>query len=143
MVGRGAAYSKVPGDPYVFFDPDTMKPLINNPGWVQALEDRIRDIEIGPPGCAQWGHSEVRPAFVSGQAAMSLDWGDMGTLSYDVTQSKIKGRCGTALVPGGHKLYNRLTKQWQDTPQVNYAPYLAWTSWLFGVPTKAKHKEAA
>ena len=61
LLGRGLSYAKTLGDPYAFFDPDSMKPRINEPGWVQALEDWKRDIEIGPPGAIQQGFSEARP----------------------------------------------------------------------------------
>ncbi len=36
-----SAYAKVPGDPAWLFDPDTMKPRVNNPAWVQAIQDVI------------------------------------------------------------------------------------------------------
>jgi multiple sugar transport system substrate-binding protein len=33
------AYVKHPDDPAWLFDPDTMAPRVNNPGWVQAIQD--------------------------------------------------------------------------------------------------------
>ena len=36
---RAAAYTKHPSDAAWLFDPDTMKPRVNNPGWVQAIQD--------------------------------------------------------------------------------------------------------
>ena len=143
LVGRGISYSKVPGDPYVFFNPEDMSPRLSEPGWIQALEDRRRDVEAGPPGVSQYGFSEARPTFVSGQAAMITDWGDIGTLSYSA-DSKVKGVTGTALVPGGSRMFDRTKKDW-ITPEggANHAPYLAVTAWQFGVPTTAENKEAA
>ena len=38
---RAVAYSKHPDSPAWLFDPETMKPLVNNPGWVQAIQDVI------------------------------------------------------------------------------------------------------
>jgi multiple sugar transport system substrate-binding protein len=57
--------------------------------------------------------------------------------------SKITGKLGAALVPGGTRLYNYTNKQWQDTPQGNTAPFLAVTTWLWTVPKSAKYSEAA
>jgi len=143
LIGRGISYSKELGDPHVFFDPESMKPRLTEPGWIQALEDWKNDSTVGPPGMTQYGFSETRPTFVSGQAAMITDWGDIGTLSY-AKDSKVKGVTGTALVPGASKVFSR-TKQAWEKPEggVNFAPYLAVTAWLFGVPKTAEHKEAA
>lgn len=143
FVGRGVSYMRTPDNPFVFFDPETMTPRINEPGWVQALEDWVGDIQIGPPGAAALGHADVRPVFVSGQAAMITDWGDIASLSYDKSQSNIKGVTGTAFVPGASQVWNSDTQEWQATPEGNFAPHLAFTSWLFAVPQSAQHQEAA
>jgi multiple sugar transport system substrate-binding protein len=39
LENRAAAYAKHPNDPAWLFDPDTMKPRVNNPAWVQAIQD--------------------------------------------------------------------------------------------------------
>jgi multiple sugar transport system substrate-binding protein len=143
LIGRGVSYSKKPGDPYVFFNPEDMSPRLSEPGWIQALEDWKRDLQAGPPGLAQYGFSESRPTFVSGQAAMITDWGDIGTLSYS-KDSKVRGKTGTTLVPGASKLYDRTKKDWVTLEGgSNHAPYLGVTAWLFGVPTTAENKDAA
>jgi multiple sugar transport system substrate-binding protein len=36
---RAAPYAKHPDDPAWLFDPDTMKPRVNNPAFVQAIQD--------------------------------------------------------------------------------------------------------
>lgn len=145
LLGRCVSYAKTEGDPYVFFDPETMKPRINEPGWVQGLTDWYTAAEsgIGLPGAARLGFAEVRPAFIGGQAAMCIEWGDIATLSYDPTQSQIKGKLGTALPPGASRVFDRVSQSWIETPDGNRAPYLAFTGWLFGVPTTAQAKEAA
>lgn len=143
LIGRGLSYAKKEGDPFAFFNPEDMSPRISEPGWIQALEDWKRDSVNGPPGIMQYGFSESRPTFVSGQAAMITDWGDIGSLSYS-KDSTVKGKTGTALVPGGSKVYDRLRKDWAEAPNgVNNAPYLAVTAWLFCVPKTAENKEAA
>jgi multiple sugar transport system substrate-binding protein len=142
LIGRAAGYSKVLGDPYFFFDPSTMKALVNNPGWVQALTDWKADISVGPPGAASLGFADTRPLFEGGQAAITVDWDDPMGLSLQ-SDSKITGKLGAAVVPGGNRLYSYKTKQWQDTPQGNAAPFLAVTTWLWTVPKTAQHADAA
>lgn len=143
LIGRAASYSKKPGDPNLFFDPESMSPRIAEPGWVQALEDMKRDAANGPRGMIQYGYAETRPVFVNGQSAMIVDWGDIGTLSY-TPDSKIKGKTGTALVPGATKLYEPAKKAWtKPAGGINYAPFLAVTAWMWGVPKTAKSKAAA
>ena len=143
LIGRGITYAKTLGNPHVFFSPDGMKPRINEPGWVQALEDWKRDIENGPPGAIQLGFSETRPSYVAGQGAMIIDWGDIGTLSY-AENSAVRGKTGTALVPGASRVFDQRSQAWQEPAGgSNHAPYLAVTAWLFGVPKTAKNKEAA
>lgn len=143
LIGRALTYAKKEGDPYAFFNPEDMSPRISEPGWMQALEDWKRDAANGPPGIMQYGFSESRPTFVSGQSAMIVDWGDIGTLSY-AKDSKVKGVTGTALVPGAAKFYDRTAKAWVEAPGgANHAPYLAVTAWLFCVPKTAENKEAA
>ncbi len=143
FIGRGYTYMRTPDNPYVFFDPETMRPRINEPGWVQALTDWTNDIQIGPPGAAALGHADVRPVFVSGQAAMITDWGDIASLSYDQSQSNIKGMTGTAMVPGASQVWDSNNNEWLARPDGNPAPHLAFTSWLFGVPQSAQNQEAA
>lgn len=143
LIGRGLSYSKTPGDPHAMFNPEDMSPRIGEPGWIQALEDWKKNSEHGPPGVVQFGFSESRPAFVSGQVAMITDWGDIGTLSYG-PGTKVKGVTATDLVPGGSKAFDRVRKDWiKPEGGANHAPYLAATAWLFGVPTTAENKEAA
>ena len=143
LIGRAASYSKKLGDPHLFFDPQSMTPRLTEPGWIQALEDMKKDAECGPKGMIQYGYAETRPVFVNGQSAMIVDWGDIGTLSYG-KDSKIRGKTGTALVPGATKLYDRTTKAWEKPADgVNYAPYLAVTAWMWAVPKSAKNKAAA
>lgn len=143
LIGRAATYSKKLGDPHVFFDPQSMQPRLTEPGWIQALEDMKKDAECGPKGMIQYGYAETRPVFVNGQAAMIVDWGDIGTLSYS-QDSNVRGKTGTALVPGATKVFDRTTKAWiKPAGGVNHAPYLAVTAWMWGVPKSAKNKAAA
>ena len=39
LENRASAYAKHPNSPAWLFEPDTMKPMVNNPAWVQAIQD--------------------------------------------------------------------------------------------------------
>ena len=45
---RATAYAKHPDDKAWLFDPDTMKPRINNPAWVRAIQDVIDALPSEP-----------------------------------------------------------------------------------------------
>ena len=46
---RATAYAKHPDDKAWLFDPDTMKPRVNNPAWVRAIQDVIDALPSEPP----------------------------------------------------------------------------------------------
>src|SRR5579884_1188773 len=144
VIDRGVSYSKVKGDPAVFFDPETMKPRLTEPGWIKGLEDMVKQVDTSPPGALGFGFPETRPIFMSGQTVMNRDWGDTFTLVYDKKLSQIKGKLGSRPTPGVDKqVYDRTKQAWVDVPKGTRAPYLAFGGWLIGIPTTAKNKDAA
>ena len=46
---RATAYAKHPDDKAFLFDADTMKPRVNNPAWVRAIQDVIDALPSEPP----------------------------------------------------------------------------------------------
>src|SRR5260370_42463921 len=46
---RASAYAKHPDDKAWLFDVDTMKPRINNPAWVRAIQDVVDALPSEPP----------------------------------------------------------------------------------------------
>lgn len=140
---HAAAYSKYPGDPAYFFDPETMKPLINNPGFVRALEEWKQEATYGPPGMVTQSQGDIRASYISGGAVFTYEFGDIGTLSIDPNTSAVKDKLGFAVAPGSTEVYNRKTGAWETFDEVQYAPYLAFGGWLQVVPKDSKQKEAA
>ncbi len=47
LENRATPYAKHPADPAWLFDPETMKPRVNNPGFVQAIQDVMDLIAAG------------------------------------------------------------------------------------------------
>ncbi len=112
FVSMAASLSMLPGpkiDKYhrvYFFDPETMEPLINQPGNIKALENMIELLKFGPPGMKAWSMGEGFNFFVRGKAALAWNWGDIGSLAQE-KGSKIKGNCGCASLPGSMDVWDR------------------------------------
>ena len=85
---RATAYAKHPDDKAWLFDADTMKPRVNNPAWVRAVEDYVEIVDFSPPGALNFGIVEARKPFVQGHTAMILDWGDTAQISANPEKSK-------------------------------------------------------
>src|SRR5262249_13091635 len=58
---RATAYAKHPDIKAWLFDPDTMKPLVNNPAWVRAIQDVIDALPAEPADQLKAGPNQ--PAF--------------------------------------------------------------------------------
>lgn len=142
-ISRATCYAKMPGDPAFFFDPDTMDARINNPGFVQALQDLVDILPYSPPDMVNYGFIENAQAFVGGQVALDVQWADLGPMSYDPKMSTTDGKVGFALNPGCTRTWDSKNNKWVDFPDVNYAPYAAFGGWQNLVTKNAKNKEAA
>ncbi|MGE3535815.1 MAG: extracellular solute-binding protein [Candidatus Tectimicrobiota bacterium] len=144
VFSRAAAYTNHPAFPGAqFFDPDTMRAQINNPGWVRAVQEYVDIVQFCPPDARAYGIVEARQVFMRGQSAMILDWGDTGPLANDPTQSRVVGQVGYFILPGTRDLWNSRTWQWERMPQPYKAPFLAFGGWVAGVPKNSRQAEAA
>ncbi|MCX6089700.1 MAG: extracellular solute-binding protein [Candidatus Atribacteria bacterium] len=135
-------YAAQPGvAPY--FNPDTMEPLVNNPGWVEAVTVITKLAKLAPPGILGYGYSENRQAFVSGNAAMSIDWGDIGVMEQSEKEygSKVKGKLGYGPLPGAKKTFNFKDNKWiEGYNQVNF---LDFGGWIYSISKFSKNPEMA
>lgn len=144
LVSRVAAYAanpKVPGS--LFFDPDSMEPSVNNPGWVRALQDWVDIKKFGPPEMATMGGGTMRGNFVAGNYALALDWADVGIQAQDESASIVKGKLGYFVLPGSTSVWNIRTKDWDKFPEPQRAPYMGWGGWHGSVAANSKAPDAA
>ncbi|HHY47155.1 MAG TPA: extracellular solute-binding protein [Firmicutes bacterium] len=140
---HSAAYVAIPGQVSLFFDPDNMKPLINSPGHVQGLQDYVDMVKYGPPGMLNYQVGDVRSEYPLGTAALAIDWGDVGTMANDPKLSKVVGKVGYLPLPGSTRVWNRKTGKWEDFPEINYAPYIAFGGWVASITKTCKNPDAA
>jgi multiple sugar transport system substrate-binding protein len=144
FMSHAAAYVCPPGlKGCLFFDPDTMRPHINNPGFVRALEEWTRLVRLGPPGMINFDSGDVRSQFAAGVAVLAKDWGDTGIVGSTDPKSVVKGKVGTIVLPGSLEVYNYRTRSWSRLPRPNVAPYLAFGGWVCGVAATTRYPDAA
>lgn len=144
LFSRATAYTKHPDHKGTrFFDPDTMKPQIGNPGWVRALEEYAEMLKFCPPDSLNYRVDDTRKAFYSGSAVMTFEWGDTGTLAEDPKISSVVGKVGYFILPGTREVWNYKTNKWDQMANIYKAPFLAFGGWVAGVPANSKKRDAA
>jgi multiple sugar transport system substrate-binding protein len=95
-----------------FFDPETMKAAINSPVGVKVLAEMREENRFMPPGVESFKFAENLAVFQSGLSAMTISWPPVGRWAAGyaadekalgfVPASKVAGKIGYALPPGGH-----------------------------------------
>jgi multiple sugar transport system substrate-binding protein len=82
VLSHAAAYTNHPDFPgSMLFDPQSMKPAITNPGWHRALTEYLELSKSVPSDISSLDSYEVRSRFSRGEAAMAIDWTDIGVLA--------------------------------------------------------------
>lgn len=144
LFSRASAYTNHPDHPGAqFFNPETMESQINNPGWVKAVEDYADILQFCPAGSINYTLDDMRKAFCSGMAAMTIEWGDTGQISADPERSSVRGKVGYFILPGTRDVWNYKTGKWDQTERPHKAPFLAFGGWVGSVPESSTKKEAA
>ncbi|MDR3419912.1 MAG: extracellular solute-binding protein [Xanthobacteraceae bacterium] len=102
-----------PDNKYYFFNPETMKPLINSEGHLRALEDYVKFLANGPKEQIAWTLGQGWNLFLAGHSATEPTWGDLPTLAQDPKTSKVQGKVGAAPSPGTTEAFNPITGEWK------------------------------
>ncbi|MBY5641768.1 sugar ABC transporter substrate-binding protein [Rhizobium leguminosarum] len=146
---RATAYAKHPDDKAWLFDVDTMKPRINNPAWVRAIQDVIDALpsESGDQLNADPGTTAFQQ-FLAGIGSMVSWWGDVGSGARTSDTSVIGDTVAFDILPGSDEVYNSKTGQWDKLPSgPNHAPNMAYLGWgvyvMARVDSDEKKKKAA
>ena len=149
LENRAAPYVKHPDDPAWLFDPDTMKPRVNNPGWVQAIQD-VMDL-IATDGAYPPDQINADPGttafqqFLAGTGSMLTWWGDVGSSARTSDPSVVGDVVGFDINPASDRRYNAASGAWEDTR--NEAPNMAYLGWgvyvMATVEGDEKKKKAA
>ncbi|MEZ5924460.1 MAG: substrate-binding domain-containing protein [Hyphomicrobiaceae bacterium] len=143
LENRAAAYAKHPDDAAWLFDPDTMKPRVNNPAWVQAIQD-VLDL-IATPGAYPPDQINADPGttgfqqFLAGTGSMLMWWGDIGSNARTSDTSVVGDVVGFGINPGSDKVYNAKSGAWEET--YNEAPNMAYLGWGIYVTNRVSSDE--
>lgn len=139
---RASAYAKHPSDPAWLFDPDTMKPRVNNPAWVQAIQDVMDNIPNLPadqinadPGTTAFQQ------FLAGTGSGICWWGDVGSNAKTSDSSVVGDVVGFSINPGSEKVYNSKTGEWETPEGGNFAPNMAYLGWGVYVTSRVSGDE--
>lgn len=142
FMSRAAPYAKHPDvQGGVFFELETMEPLINTPGFVRALEDMIKARDYWPPKGDQFTVVDEIESFGGGQAAMSFTYDDSTARAME-RGSPIATDLGFAPPPGSREVWNRHTGQWDQFEEPNVVPYIAW-GWTSAVAATSPNQDMA
>jgi len=146
---RATAYAKHPDDPAWLFDPDTMKPRVNNPAFVRAIQEVMDNMANQPPDQINADpNTTAFQQFLAGTGGMLTWWGDVGSSARTSDSSVVGDVVGFDILPGSEEVYNSKTGEWEkpsDGP--NYAPNMAYIGWgvyvMARVDGDEKRKKAA
>jgi multiple sugar transport system substrate-binding protein len=138
----------------MFFDPETMKPKVNNEAWIEAFNIYKATGEFGPPDEINHDVGDTRALLIAGRCAQMIDWGDVGPLSLDPGSEAIKNKMASVIMPGTTRVLDTETGKLVDcTPEIcphavdgiNYAPFAAFGGWSGAVNKSSdpKVKQAA
>ena len=82
-----------------YFDAN-MKPLINSPAGVRALEEMVKTIGFYPPGVMLFESEEPKTMLVKGEVPLLHSWTSTGKRVGNPGESVIVGKAGFGIVPG-------------------------------------------
>jgi multiple sugar transport system substrate-binding protein len=141
---RATAYAKHPDDKAWLFDPDTMKPRVNNPAFVQAIQDVMDLIAAGAYPSDQINADPGTTAFqqfLAGTGAALTWWGDVGSNARTSDTSVVGDVVGFSINPGSDKVYNAKTSEWETPASPNFAPNMAYIGWGVYVTSRVSGDE--
>jgi multiple sugar transport system substrate-binding protein len=96
---------------------------------------------------------DTRAGMCNGDAALAIDWGDIGVMSVSPSTSKIIGQCGFGQVPGANTVWDRQSQAWVDATwsttmdhtgkPINQIPMLSFGGWCGFISKTASNVAAA
>jgi len=125
-----------------WFDPTNMKPLINSPGHVEALE-LLQDLHVtGPDAQLGWSLGETWDYFLRGKAVFMFSWGDVGPLCQEENRSQIKGVCASAILPSSDMYWDHANKDWVKTDDPQSVGNTTGGSWHGVISARSENPDA-
>jgi multiple sugar transport system substrate-binding protein len=127
-----------------FFDTTNMNPLLGtNDAMTLALQTYAKAGTLGPPDGLNMDVGGSRGLFTTGRCALTLDWGDVGTLA---PGTYAQDKTGAVISPGWKQVLDRSTGKLVPCDAttcpnavngVNHAPFAAFGGWSGAVNAKS------
>jgi multiple sugar transport system substrate-binding protein len=135
-----------------FFNPETMEPLYGpNEAFSKALDIYAETLKYGPADELNIGVGDTRGLWTAGRCALTLDWGDIGTLAI-AEGSKAADKTGAVILPGSSQVLDRATGKLVDCTAelcpyavdgINHAPFAAFGGWSGAINTAIDEADKA
>ena len=122
--------------------PDTMKPRVNNPAWVQAIQDVLDLVKANayPPDQVNADpNATAFSQFLGGTGGALTWWGDVGSNARTSDTSVVGDVVGFSINPGAKRVYNSKAGAWED--KENFAPNMAYIGWGVYVTSRVSGDE--
>ena len=127
-----------------FFNTKDMTPLFGqNEAMTKALETYAKTVQFGPPDELNMDVGGSRGLFTTGRCALTMDWGDIGTLA---PGTYAENKTGATITPGWKQVLDRNTGKLvacdattcpNAVDGVNYAPFASFGGWSGAVNAKS------
>ena len=127
-----------------FFDTSNMNPLFGqNEAMTKALETYAKTAEFGPPDELNQDVGGSRGLFTTGRCALTMDWGDIGTLA---PGTFAQDKTGATITPGWKQVLDRASGKLvacdattcpNAVDGVNYAPFASFGGWSGAINAKS------
>lgn len=130
----------------VYFDKETMTPLINSPAGVMAMEDSIKSVtsKYTKIDSISFGWTEMQQAWMNGQTAIQFTWPAMlniarrpGSLIPDGIAST-----GYSMIPGSEIVYDVASDSLMQLESPHRATMMA-HGWQYSIVDTCKNQKAA
>jgi multiple sugar transport system substrate-binding protein len=127
-----------------FFDTTNMNPLFGpNEAMTKALEMYKKTKDVGPPDELNMDVGGSRGLFTTGRCALTMDWGDIGTLA---PGTFAQDKTGATITPGWKQVLDRASGKLVNCDAttcpnavdgVNYAPFASFGGWSGAINAKS------
>ena len=127
-----------------FFDTTNMNPLFGkNDAMTLALQTYAKTATYGPPDELNMDVGGSRGLFTTGRCALTMDWGDIGTLA---PGTFAQDKTGATITPGWKQVLDRTTGKLvpcdattcpNAVDGVNYAPFGSFGGWSGAINAKS------
>lgn len=130
----------------VYFDKETMTPLINNPAGVKAMEDVIKSASTMYTlnSETQYSWNDMQQMWQKGKTAIQFTWPAMANISRRKGSLIPGGQASTgySLIPGSNEVYDADKGEWVELSVLHRASPLA-HGWQFSIVDTCSNQQAA